>query len=203
MKTVRAKLDLNTIKLLEEKAKKEGKNKNQILKELIVNYISNNAEDQSATNQQSKSEPINVKQETQAKTIVVRSGREGEKEKAEIRETKEKLVPETIQKEPNEAEENNEVESREQNIDVSSEVKKKSFWMSFFEDDSYIFDEDEKQKVDSEKKKDKGFWESIFGEDEVEDEENEDEIELLLFGLLAIVLTGGIGGIGVKSLGVW
>ena len=137
MKTVGAKLDLNTIKLLEEKAKKEGKNKNQILKELIVNYISNNAEVQSATNQQSKSEPINVKQETQAKTIVVRSGREGEKEKAEIRETKEKLVPETIQKEPNEAEENNEVESRKQNIDVSSEAKKKSFWMSFFEDDDY------------------------------------------------------------------
>ena len=42
MRTVGTKLDLDTIRLLEEKAKKEGKNKYQILKELIVDYISDN-----------------------------------------------------------------------------------------------------------------------------------------------------------------
>jgi hypothetical protein len=213
MKTVGAKLDLDTIRLLEEKAKKEGKNKNQILKELIVNYISNNTEGvQSvvATHQESKSdsysgksgnkesEPfIDMKQETQAKrTIVMRSDREKENKKAETDKIEEKLekteeeeksysVSEVavIPKESNKLfAEEVEKPRKQKNTVVKSKPKKKSFWESFFEDDSW----------------------DIFDEDEFEDED-EDEEFLLAIGLLAIIFTGGLGGLGglgVKNVGI-
>jgi 5'-3' exonuclease len=50
-KTVGTKLDSDSIKLFEEKVKKEGKNKNQILKELITKYISENTTDINQVNQ--------------------------------------------------------------------------------------------------------------------------------------------------------
>jgi len=168
-KTVGVKLDLNSIKLFEEKAKNEGKNKNQILKELISNYISDNTTEVSQVNQSNTqlSEKITTdsKKSQQSQTDISHVNLKKSKFTNEIATDyqKSQQLQETPKSEPQKSHKSP-VESHQisnKNRQLTAEINKTHQVCSDIQDESSDFGDSQSNKITNESannNKNEKFW---------------------------------------------